>query len=48
MKEKDYITSIRCKRTTIKKLRELEKHHRETNEEIILRLMNGRKNENIS
>lgn len=35
----DKITSIRCKGSTIKKLREVEEHHRETNEEIILRLI---------
>ena len=35
----DKITSIRCKESTIKKLREVEEHHRETHEEIILRLI---------
>ena len=35
----DKITSIRCKESTIKKLRNVEKYSRETNEEIILRLI---------
>lgn len=35
----DKITSIRCVESTLKKLRKVEVHPRETNEEIILRLI---------
>lgn len=47
----DKITSIRCKESTIKKLREVEEYPRETHEEIILRLIENKikeeKNETI-
>lgn len=42
----DNITSIRCKQSTIDKLRELEIHPRQTNEEIILKLIIKNENEN--
>ena len=35
----DKITSITCKTSTIKRLREFEVHHRESNEEIILKII---------
>jgi len=38
-KMEEVITSLRCKQSTIEKLRELEVHPRETHEEIILRLI---------
>lgn len=40
----EIITSIRCKKSTIKKLREFEIHFRETNEEIIIRLIKNQGN----
>jgi len=42
---KDKITSIRCKKSTIKKLREVEEYPRETHEEIILKLVQYKQKE---
>jgi hypothetical protein len=38
--EEDYRTSINCKNSTRIKLRELEIHPRETDEDIVLRIIN--------